>query len=546
MEILNFAIRLMSGAMLLLFAVHFMRVGIERLYAGRITQMMSDSGAGVGLLAKGAALGFAMQGATAVVLMASSLVGSATIPALSAILLSLGAEFGSAVAVQFLQLPISALGPLVILAGGWTYLNHRPGQYARNLGRIVLGLGLIFLSLSVIREAVAPLQQLPGMSALVLAIGADPVNAALVGLALSLLMHSSLAALLTATTLVAHTGFDPVSGLGLVFGCNIGSALLPLWLLRGKSATTLLVPRTLSIIRIGFAVLLLIVAAVFHGVVAAMVPALPIHDIMLSGHIVFNLALLGLAPLAVPASKLFIDVTQQDYPSRLFETDAKEISPEVAIAAIKRRINEMLERLQRMLDNVTSNEPESEELAKDEEATNNSLSTIRSMLTRLPDFPEPVTDQVNELVDFAIRIERSADMLAGKYMRIRMEEKKGVFSETPSGARDIACLLAQLRKTLLLAQSVFWTEDPNQARLLVECKQEMAQMEEESRRSHLHLVQIGDVIALNSSNQHLEMIAALKEITSKLATIGYAILDKHGALRKSRLKTSRIKVMSDG
>ena len=532
--------------MLLMFAVHFMRVGIERLYAVRITQIMSDSRGGAGLLAKGAALGFAMQGATAVVLMASALVGSATIPALSAVLLSFGAEFGSAVAVLFLQLPISALGPVLILAGGWTYLNHRPGQYARDLGRIVLGLGLIFLSLNVIREAVAPLQQLPGTSALILAIGADPVNAALVGLALALLMHSSLAALLTATTLVAHTGLDPVSGLGLVFGCNIGSALLPLWLLRGKSAATLLVPRTLSIVRIGFAVLLLAVVAVFRDAVAAMIPALPVRDILLSGHIVFNLALLGLSPLAVPASALFVDASRKDRLSRLFETDATEVSPEVAIAAIKRRINEMLERLQRMLDNVTSNEPESEELAKDEEATNGSLSTIRSMLIRLPSFPEPVTEQVNELVDFAIRIERSADMLAGKYMRIRMEEKKGMFLETPSGARDVARLLAHLRKTLLLAQSVFWTEDPNQARLLVECKQEMALMEEESRRAHLHLVQIGDATALGSSNQHLEMIAALKEINSKLATIGYALLDKHGALRKSRLRTDRLKIISGG
>ena len=73
-----------------------------------------------------------------------------------------------------------------------------------------------------------------------------------------------------------------------------------------------------------------------------------------------------------------------------------------------------------------------------------------------------------------------------------------------------------------------------------------ALMEEESRRAHLHLVQIGDATALGSSNQHLEMIAALKEINSKLATIGYAILDKHGALRKSRLRTDRLKIISGG
>jgi len=544
LEILDFAIHLMSGATLLLFAVQFMRVGIERLYAGRIAHMMSDPGAGVGLIAKGASLGFAMQGATVVLLMSSTLVGSATIPALSAALLSLGADFGSALAVQFLQLPISALGPLIILAGGWIYLNNRPGRHAHNLGRIVLGLGLVFLSLGVIRSAVAPLQQLLGMQALITAIGTDPVNAVLAGLMLALFMHSSLAALLTGVALVAHAGFDPVSIMGFVLGCNIGSALLPLWLLRGESAASLTVPRTLAVIRIGFAVLLLAITTSLHDPLVALVQALPAQEIILFGHIGFNLSLLLLSPLALPVSTLFAGTSGEPETAHWLETDSSEVTPEVAVAAIKRQINIMLERLSRMLDNVASEEPDGKALAKDEEETNTSLSVIRGMLTQIPDFPEPAVTQVNELVDFAIRIERCADILAGKYMDIRVEEQKGVFSETPSGARDIVSLLAQLRKTLLLSQSVFWTENPNQARLLVECKQKMAHMEEESRRAHLHLVQIGDVIALTSSNQHLEMIAALKEITSKLATIGYAVLEKHGALRKSRLKSSRFNITS--
>ncbi|MEJ2030200.1 MAG: hypothetical protein P8X66_10130 [Maritimibacter sp.] len=417
-------------------------------------------------------------------------------------------------------------------------------RYAHDLGRVALGLGLVFLALSVIRNAVAPLQDMQGMSTVIHAIGSDPVNAALAGLALTLLMHSSLAALLTAVALVSHTALDPVSGLGFVLGANIGSALLPLWLLRSESAASLTVPRILAVFRSAFAVLFLMLSALLRDPIVGLLGALATHSIMLFGHIGFNLILLILSPLATPISAFFDRDPRHTAMDRLFEVQGDDISPEIAIAAIKREINLMLEQLARMLDTVTSDSPDEEALAQDEEATNSALTTIRNMLTRLPDYPEPTATHMNALVDFAIRIERCADILSGKYRKIRADEAKGGFSLTPSGAKDIENQVAQLRKTLLLAQSVFWTEDPNQAGILVECKQEMAQMEEESRRAHLHLVQIGDMVAISSSNQHLEMIAALKEINSKLATIGYAVLDKHGVLRKSRVKSGRMKSLT--
>lgn len=76
MAILSFLIHLLSGATLLLFAVRFMRVGIERLWSNRIRQNLGESSATMPLLAKGAALGFVMQGATVVMLMAAGMVGT--------------------------------------------------------------------------------------------------------------------------------------------------------------------------------------------------------------------------------------------------------------------------------------------------------------------------------------------------------------------------------------------------------------------------------------------------------------------------------------
>ncbi len=57
-DVLNFLAHLMSGATLLLFAVRFMRIGIERLWSPRIRKNLSGHTSAPSLLAKGGGLAF--------------------------------------------------------------------------------------------------------------------------------------------------------------------------------------------------------------------------------------------------------------------------------------------------------------------------------------------------------------------------------------------------------------------------------------------------------------------------------------------------------
>ena len=84
---------------------------------------------------------------------------------------------------------------------------------------------------------------------------------------------------------------------------------------------------------------------------------------------------------------------------------------------------------------------------------------------------------------------------------------------------------------------MFWAGDVQAARELVVHKQRVSGMEADSKRHHLTRVRKGNALSLGSSDGHLEMIVALKSVNSKLATIGYAVLDLHGELEVSRLKT---------
>ena len=530
MALVSFFIHLMSAATLLLFSVRFLRIGIERLWRSRIQASMKGDVTYVSTMLRGAGLGFAMQGATAVALMSASLSTSGTIPAIFAVLLIIGADLGSSVAVVILTSPVSELGPLVILCGGWLYLNSTASK-RRNVGRVILGLGLIFLSLAAIRSAVEPLAELSASNAALDYISTDLVTAFLVGCAAALLMHSSLAAVLSVVALGSQGLIAVSPGLSIVLGANAGSALLPLWLLRREIGEGIVAIRSVAIIRLSFCALVLVAVSQVN------LPTinLPIEQTLLIFHVLFNAILVCSAPLAPLVVKC---LTSGRTATEINPRPPIEISddPEVAVASLKGQVSRMLGTLETMLIHALNPALDTSALTNLEREMNAGLGRVRDAYASLHSPGLYESSEVHALLDFAIRIEACGDIIAGPYLAIRSEHNNGLFEFSAQGREEIEMLGSEVVKGLQLAQSTFWKWDPRVATSLLHHKKSVRDREEESRRQHFHRVRTGNVTSQSSSNQHLELIAALKSINSKLATIGYAVLDEHGALRKSRLK----------
>lgn len=531
--ILNSLVNLFSGAMLLLFAVRFMRVGIERLWSARLRASVGEDTSMLRGLARGTALGFIMQGATVVMLMAAGLAGVGAVPVSAAAMVALGADMGSALAVVFLQLPVSALGPLATLVGASLYLNSGEPRL-RNGGRILLGLGLVFLSLSIIRTTVEPIGSAPFTTAVAEYLTRDPVAAALAGVALTLVMHSSVAAILTAVAFAGHAALGPAAALGFVLGCNVGSALLPMWLLRREAARSRIVALVVATLRLAAAALLVvIVGSMRDGIDSVAVSA---SNAMLGGHLAFNLLLLLMAPFCRSFGRWLElraiaeqDRSGEELPQGLVD------DPGLAAPAIKRRLSAMLDVASAMLDEATSANPDKDKMASLERRMNAGLGGIRDIYSRLTTTNEDALASVQQIVDFAIRIERCGDVLAGKFLILRLDEVNGHYQFTEEGKLEISRMVDAVRRSIILAHETAWTTDFDAAERLVRHKQHVAELEEQSRHEHLARLRRGNLTSLSSSNQHLEIIAALKEINSKFATIAYAVLDQQGALTKTRL-----------
>ena len=226
---LLFALNVAGGVCLLLWGSYMVRMAVEAAYSSRIGSFVS--GATVSRLrafASGVFSAAVLQSATAAILLTISLVTSGLLPLTTAVAVILGADVGSAIAVRVLYLDLSFLSPLLLCIG--LGLHRLSANWRRQqLGRIFLGLGLILLSIQLLRQSVAPLADSPP-DEMVAALNAVPLIALMVSALFTWAAHSSVAVVL----IIASMADAGLVGIPLftfaVVGANIGSGLIALFL----------------------------------------------------------------------------------------------------------------------------------------------------------------------------------------------------------------------------------------------------------------------------------------------------------------------------
>ena len=155
------------------------------------------------------------------------LASSSMIPELYAAML--GADLGSALVILFLSLDIRWLAPLMLLVGGLLFLKSETATL-KQIGRIIMGVGLILIALGLIRANVSPLRDSSFLPDLTLLLERDFLATFLIGAILAFLLHSSVAAVLMFVAFVDSETLSLMVGVSLVLGANLGSSLLPIWI----------------------------------------------------------------------------------------------------------------------------------------------------------------------------------------------------------------------------------------------------------------------------------------------------------------------------
>ena len=549
MAIMSFLVGLAGATMLLLFAVRMVRTGIERSFGASFQRVLTQNTNLVSSSFTGMVLAMVLQSSAAVALLASGFLASGYLTFSSGLAVVLGGDLGSALVIQILSFKMDWLMPMLLAIGGWLFVTteHKKG---RQLGRILMGVAFILISLQFLRDAMDPVRESSFLPATADYLAGDFITAFIIGAALAFVLHSSLAAILMCVTLVQIGAIPFPAALSLLLGANLGSAFIPIWLTRGMPVEARRIPVANLLLRGSWAFVALL------GINLAMDPTVLMlaspGQSLVYAHIGFNLSLLV---VALPFSRSFeapisllmpvklgtdLKMSEQEMTSAL--DPAALSNPRQSIASLKRellRMTDLVDRVFRTVLQLYESGDREQMLAmrSQDEFVNSALSGIRSYVASMPAGTYAKQDMkiVRGLMDYAIRLEAAGDIIAKKLTAIAKErqEKKARFSD--EGWMELVHMHEAVCANLKLACNVLISDDLESARLLVMEKSEIKRAERKSRKLHLARLHNGREESFETSDMHLETLRALRDINGHISAIAYPILYRNGQLLETRL-----------
>ena len=223
-----------------LFGMSTMTDGLEKLSSGRLENVLERLTSNVfkGVLL-GAVVTGLIQSSAATTVMCVGFVNAGIMKLSQTVGIIMGANIGTTVTAQLLSLgDISSdnllltllkpafLGPILAAVGILFYMFIKGGR-KRTIGQIVLGLGLLFIGMKTMENAVAPLQAMPEFQSLFVAFS-NPVLGVMVGALVTALIQSSSASvgILQAVSTTGIVSFN--IAMPLIRGQNIGTCITAL------------------------------------------------------------------------------------------------------------------------------------------------------------------------------------------------------------------------------------------------------------------------------------------------------------------------------
>jgi len=525
------------------------RTGVIRAFGTDLQQFLSGRSASRWrYIVAGTAVGAALQSSTAMALLVSPFVSHGAIAMSVALTIMLGADLGSAIAAGVFSTGISVAWPILAFAG---YVLHAVyegrGIRVQNTGRILLGLGLLFLGLRTIGSAATDLSASLIISAVIEAASNEPLLAVLAGAMLTWAAYSSIAIILLIVALAASAGLAADQLLPLILGVNLGAALPAVSATISERPAVRRVPLGNLIFRIcGVAIALPLVD--FAKPFIAGLGGDTGRQIIIA-HLAFNAALclmfVGLTgPVTWLTGKIMPDKAGEDgAPGPRHLDPALLQTPSGALGAAAREalrigdiIEDMLSKTMSVFENDDPILREAVEAADDE--VDELHEAIKLYLTRL--MHSELTDEDSEravaIITYTINLEHVGDIIDKNLMELASKKRRLRLQFSDQGLDDIRTMHARVMDTLNLSLNVFMSGGPDSARSLIARKTELRQMEMEATEKHLERLKSGRPESIMTSAIHVDVIRDFKRINSHLTSVAYPVLDRAGELRQTRLK----------
>lgn len=540
-------LHIIGGVCLLLFGLKLVRSGVTRAFGvglrkiisiatrNRLTAML----AGVGVTAL-------LQSSTATTMIISSFAGQGLIGTTAALAVVLGADIGTTVVAQVLTFDLSWLSPVMLFIGYIFYSGNEKAATRRQIGRILIGLGLMLLSLTLIKGAAAPLKTSDTLPLILAPLDSDPMLALLVGVILTWVFHSSLAIVLLLMSMV-HTDVVPLHlALVMVLGANVGNVIAPLM-------SSMKDPPQAARIPAGNLVMRLIGVFVVLATFKLIQPHLHFLGdegarVVVNFHMAFNIAMavlflpfLGLitklVTIAIPDKQ---KGEQEDIGKAKYLDDRVLDTPTVALTNAAREVLRLADMTDQMLQMVwqsfQKNDPAIFDKIRDLDGVVDRLyKGLKSYLVRITQ--ETMNDSEGkrhfQILTFATNIEHVGDIIDRNLIPLAEKRVRTKVDFSVEGKKELDHLFQLVIDSVRLAQTVFISGDVRLARQLVDDKAIIKQAEKNASINHLGRLQKGVPETMATSDLHMDIIRDLRRINSLMTSVAYPILDDAGELDRT-------------
>jgi len=486
-----------------------------------------------------------LQSSTAVAVLVSNFVAKGGLAAGVGLAILLGADVGSALVTQLLMVRQAYLTPLLLLVGVAIFLRGEGN--ARQVGRILIGLALIFVSLDMIRAATGPLVGNPSTQMVMAYLGRDLATAFVIGAAFAWVVHSSVAAVLLFVTLAAQAVLPTTAAAAMILGANLGGALIAFVLtLSAPIAARRMVIANL-ILRGGGAIAITLLIAALPELLTYLGKSSARQAINL--HLMFNLVL---AVVALPFVGHIIRALNGLIPDRSADARAAESATALDPAALNRpqrgldcaarellgmgqKIEQMLIAVEPLYD--TWNAADGKVIYEQDLAIKKMHLNVKLYLAKLGQngLDEDLGRRSMELASISSSLDSASDAIA----RVMLDLAKRLDSQdlkfSTQGREEIHDFSDRVQSNVQLALNVMMNQNPAEARELVAAKEKVRRVEQKLQRNHIGRLREGLAESIDTSNIHQETLRALKQINTAFSMVGYPILLKSGDLLKSRL-----------
>ena len=541
-------LHIIGAVCLLLWGTRMVKMGFTRAYGSSLRLWISRSTSN---RFSSALSGFAtttlLQSSTAATILMLSFVKKHGIKLTAAIAFVIGADIATTVVAQILTFDLSWLSPALMAIGIIGHIKYEHGGRRRHVFRILIGLGLMLLSLALIRDVTLPLKTSETLPLIMEPLNSDPSMAIAFSAILTWIVHSSLATILLFATFATNSIIDIELGFLMVIGANLGGALISFVATYKQGPKARQITGSNILMRAACAIL-------FYVFMQDILMHLNTYDLdparaIVTLHVLFNVSLglifLPIVPLVATLGQTIFPYKEnktREESDPLYLDEEALFTPVIALASAARETLRMAEMVEDMLtQTIESFKQNSDKMAKD---ISRKDDTVDRLYTHIKHYLAKMTqesldpkeaDRYLQILTFSTNLEHVGDIIDTSLTDLAKNKIKNNERFSEEGWTEIKDFHKQVLENMKLAQSLFLSEDPSLARKLIDAKKTIREAEQETSSLHFERLRQGLPETIATSSLHLDIIRDYRRINSYITTVAYQILenvDLHADQRK--------------